>query len=60
MSKSPATDRASNPTSAQLIELFSQIESGRVTKEKLQSFIRGRDQDAASGYTVPVNYDLTV
>jgi len=59
MSKSPATGRASEPTSAQLRELFAQIESGRVTKERLQEFLRGKGLNFPS-YTVPVNYDLTV
>jgi len=59
MSKSCVTSRASEPTSAQLKELFAQIEVGRVTKERLQEFLR--DQDLAfPSYIVSVNYDLMV
>jgi DNA-directed RNA polymerase alpha subunit len=32
-----------SPTPAQLKEFFSQIESGRITKARLQSFLRGGD-----------------
>jgi len=59
MSKSCVTSRASEPASAQLKELFAQIEVGRVTKERLQEFLR--DQDLAfPSYIVSVNYDLMV
>ena len=40
MSNSHVVDRPSEPTAAQLKELFAQIESGRVTKENLQAFLR--------------------
>ncbi len=59
MSKSPAAGRASEPTSAQLKELFAQIESGRVSKERLQQFLRGQAPNLLS-YPVPVNYAMTV
>lgn len=45
MQKSHAADRGSEqPTPAQLMELFAQINSGRVTKEGLQRFLRGSTQ----------------
>ncbi len=54
MSQSSTTGRASEPTPAQLKELFAQIESGRVTKERLQGFLRGHQPDFPS-YQVAVD-----
>ncbi len=59
MTKSSITGQASEPTPAQLKELFAQIESGRVTKERLQQFLRGERLEFPS-YAVLANYDLTV
>ena len=59
MSQSSTTGRASEPTFAQLKELFAQIESGRITKERLQAFLRGQDP-AFPSYTVTVDYDQSV
>ena len=43
MSESHATGWASDaPTPAQLMELFAQIKSGRVTKQRLQDFLRNK------------------
>lgn len=47
MSKSQTAGWASgSPTPAQLKEFFAQVESGRITKERLQSFLRGTDSQA--------------
>ncbi len=43
MSKSHVASQASEPTPAQFKELFSQIQQGRVTKERLQTFLRGQE-----------------
>lgn len=40
------------PTPAQLKELFSQIDSGRVTKGRLQAFLRGKDIDFPTWKTI--------
>jgi hypothetical protein len=39
MSESNAASKGSPPTPAQLKEFFSQIESGNITKERLESFL---------------------
>jgi len=44
MEKSHAVGRAS-PTPAQLKELFTQIDTGRVTKARLQAFLRNQPDD---------------
>jgi len=36
-----------SPTPAQLKEFFAQIESGRITKERLQAFLRGEKEDTS-------------
>ena len=59
MSQSSTTGRASEPTSAQLKELFAQIEAGRITKERLQAFLRGQDP-AFPSFPVLVDYGQTV
>jgi hypothetical protein len=45
MSKSQTAGWASgSPTPAQLKEFFAQVEVGRITKDRLQNFLRGADQ----------------
>lgn len=48
MEKSHAAGSGSQPTSAQLKEFFTQIDAGKITKERLQTFLR----HPASGVTI--------
>lgn len=58
MSKSHTAVWASDaPTPAQLSEFFRQIQFGRVTKSRLQSFLRGEVQ---STFSVTVDYTLAL
>lgn len=59
MSQSSTTGRASEPTPAQMQEFYAQIESGCITKERLQDFLRGQIPTFPS-YSVTVDYDQTV
>lgn len=56
MSKSHVVDRASEPTPAQMKEFYAQVGSGRITRGKLQKFLRGNaDQPATSWEPVSVH-----
>ena len=58
MSNSHVTGWASDaPTPAQIKELFAQIESGRVTKESLQAFLRG---ETIESFPISVDYGQTL
>lgn len=59
MAKSHVSGRASEPTPAQLKELFAQIESGRITKNQLQKLLRSPQPEFPT-YTLPVDYNQTV
>lgn len=59
MSKSHVSGRASEPTPAQMKEFFAQVESGRITREGLQAFLRGQEP-AFPSYSVTVNYGQTI
>lgn len=58
MTKSHVTGWALDaPTPAQFKELFAQIESGRVTKDTLQSFLRG---EIAEFFPISIDYAMSL
>lgn len=63
MSKSRAAGWASDsPTPAQLKELFAQIDSGKVTRDRLQDFLRGTPSKAPDEpiYPLTIDYNLSI
>lgn len=57
MSKSHVADRASEPTPAQMKEFYAQVESGRITRGRLQKFLRDNATGSATSWQ-PVSVHL--
>ena len=61
MTESHTADRTSDtPTPAQLKELFAQIDFGRVTKRRMQAFLRGKDIGFPTWKTIKLGTNETV